>query len=181
MRARLASIAIAGLVLGIVPATGSKAAPARDALVCTWGGTPDAPTGVFTASPGLTNTPSAGPIEFTAAGKLAGPEGCQGTLTFRGVLDPGTSCLVAQRFVATATGFPPIERAVGTIGPLGTHVPVVLYDVDGNVVGSEQAQFLTGLFVDTPRESDPVEDCNSPEGLTRAYWSDTLELFPSAG
>jgi len=137
--------------------------------VCTWGGTPDAPTGVFTASPGITDTPSTGPIEFTATGELGGGEGCTGRLTFRGVLDPGTSCLVGMPFLATATGFPPIRYAEGTIGAVGT-APVVMYDADGNVVGSEQAQFLTDVLDDS--------DCNTPEGLTRANWSDTLELFP---
>jgi len=169
MRARLTAIAIAVLALAVVRATASRAAPARGALVCTWGGTPDAPTGVFTASPGITDSPSTGPIEFTATGELGGGEGCTGRLTFRGVLDPGTSCLVSTPFLATAMGFPPIRYAEGTIGAVGT-APVVMYDADGNVVGSEQAQFLTDLLDDT--------DCNTPEGLTRANWSDTLELFP---
>jgi len=168
MRARLAAIAIAVLALAVVRATASRAAPARGALVCTWGGTPDAPTGVFTASPGITDTPSTGPIEFTATGELGGGEGCMGRLTFRGVLDPGTSCLVGMPFLATATGFPPIRYAEGTIGAVGT-APVVMYDADGNVVGSEQAQFLTDVLDDSA--------CNTPEGLTRANWSDTLELF----
>jgi len=169
MRARLTTIAIAVLALAVVRATASRAAPARGALVCTWGGTPDAPTGVFMASPGITNTPSTGPVEFTATGELGGGEGCTGRLTFRGVLDPGTSCLVSTPFLATATGFPPIRYAEGTFGAVGT-APVVMYDADGNVVGSEQAQFLTDVLNDT--------DCNTPEGLTRANWSDTLELFP---
>jgi len=168
-RARLTAIAIAVLALAVVQPTASRAAPARGALVCTWGGTPDAPTGVFMASPGITNTPSTGPVEFTATGELGGGEGCTGRLTFRGVLDPGTSCLVAMPFLATATGFPPIKYAEGTIGAVGT-APVVMYDADGNVVGSEQAQFLTDVLDDS--------DCNTPEGLTRANWSDTLELFP---
>ena len=169
MRARLTAIAIAVLALAVVRATASRAAPARGALVCTWGGTPDAPTGVFMASPGITNTPSTGPVEFTATGELGGGEGCTGRLTFRGVLDPGTSCLVSTPFLATATGFPPIRYAEGTFGAVGT-APVVMYDADGNVVGSEQSQFLTDVLNDT--------DCNTPEGLTRANWSDTLELFP---
>ncbi len=162
MRARLTAIAIAVLALAVVRATASRAAPARGALVCTWGGTPDAPTGVFTASPGITDSPSTGPIEFTATGELGGGEGCTGRLTFRGVLEPGMSCLVATPFRATATGFPPIRYA--------DTAPVVMYDADGNVVGSEQAQFLTDVLDDS--------DCNTPEGLTRANWSDTLELFP---
>ena len=167
-RARLTAIAIAVLALAVVQPTASRAAPARGALVCTWGGTPDAPTGVFMASPGITNTPSTGPVEFTATGELGGGEGCTGRLTFRGVLDPGTSCLVSTPFLATAMGFPPIRYAEGTFGAVGT-APVVMYDADGNVVGSEQAQFLTDVLDDSA--------CNTPEGLTRANWSDTLELF----
>ena len=168
-RARLMAIAIASLGLATVQATGSRAAPDRGALVCTWGGTPDAPTGVITFSPGVTDFPSTGPIEFTATGELGGGEECTGRLTFRGVLDPGTSCLVSTPFLATATGFPPIRYAEGTFGAVGT-APVVMYDADGNVVGSEQAQFLTDVLDDSA--------CNTPEGLTRANWSDTLELFP---
>ena len=42
------------------------------------------------------------------------------------------------------------------------------------MVGSEQAQFLTSAV----NESDPAYlDCNSPQGLTFANWSDTVELF----
>ena len=169
MRAGLQSIAIAVVALALVQATASRAAPDRGTLVCTWGGTPDAPTGVITFSPGVTDFPSTEPIEFTATGELGGGEGCTGRLTFRGVLDPGTSCLVSTPFLATAMGFPPIRYAEGTFGAVGT-APVVMYDADGNVVGSEQAQFLTDVLNDT--------DCNTPEGLTRANWSDTLELFP---
>jgi hypothetical protein len=168
MRAGLQSIAIAVVALALVQATASRAAPDRGTLVCTWGGTPDAPTGVITFSPGVTDFPSTEPIEFTATGELGGGEGCTGVLTFRGVADPGTSCLVGMPLHATATGFPPIAYVEGTIGVVGT-APIVLYDRDGNVVGSEQAQFLTDILNDS--------DCNTPEGLTRAYWSDTLELF----
>lgn len=176
MRARLAAIAVAGIALTAVPATVVRAAPARGALVCTWGGTPDAPTGVFTASPGVTNAPSTGPVEFTATGELGGGEGCTGTLTFRGVLEPGTSCLAAMPFQATATGFLPIRYAEGSVGPLGT-APVVLYDSDRNPVGSEQAQFLTAAL---DQGDQLLSNCNSPEGLTSATWSDTLELYGSS-
>jgi hypothetical protein len=175
MTTRITAIALAACALVVAPATASSAAPARGPLVCTWGGTPDAPTGVLTLSPGITTTPSAGPVAFTATGELGGSEGCNGTLTFRGVLEPGTSCTVATPFHATATGFPPIRYAEASFGPLGT-APVVLYDGDHNAVGSEQAQFLTG----TLNRDDPLfTDCNAPGGLARAYWSDTLELFGS--
>jgi hypothetical protein len=71
-------------------------------------------------------------------------------------------------FHATATGFPPIKYVEGNLGAVGTN-PVILYDDDWNVVGSEQAQFLTDVLDDS--------DCNTPECLTSANWSDTLELF----
>ena len=167
-RARLTAIAIAALGLATVQATGSRAAPDRGALVCTWGGTPDAPTGVITFSPGVTDFPSTGPTEFTATGELGGGEGCAGRLTFRGVIDAGNSCLVGMPLHATATGFPPIKYVEGNLGAVGTS-PILLYDDDWNVVGSEQAQFLTDVLDDS--------DCNTPEGITRANWSDTLELF----
>ena len=53
--------------------------------------------------------------------------------------------------------------------------PVLLYDAHGNVVGSEQAQFLTAAATDP---NDPgYTACGTPEGLTVANWSDTVELF----
>jgi hypothetical protein len=80
MRARLTAIAIAVLALAIVQATASRAAPDRGTLVCTWGGTPHAPTGVITFSPGVTNFPSTGPVEFTATGEPGGSEGGTGSI-----------------------------------------------------------------------------------------------------
>ena len=74
-----------------------------------------------------------------------------------------------------ATGLPPVVRAESQPGIAGT-APVLLYDADGNVVGSEQAQFLTTLG----NESDPAYlNCGTPQRLTEAFWSDTLELFAS--
>ena len=125
-RARLMAIAIATLGLATVQATGSRAAPDRGTLVCTWGGTPDAPTGVITFSPGITDFPSAGPIEFTATGEIGGSDGCTGRLTFRGLVDPGTSCQVGMPFHATATGFPPIKYVEGNIGAVGTNPVMVV-------------------------------------------------------
>ena len=56
--------------------------------------------------------------------------------------------------------------------------PVLLYDGHGDVVGSEQAQFLTSAT----DENDPAfMDCGSSEGLTSAHWSDTLEIFTEGG
>jgi hypothetical protein len=47
-----------------------------------------------------------------------------------------------------------------------------LYDGDGNVVGSENAQFLT---------NSNLTDCSSPQGLTRVMFSSVIELFPAGG
>lgn len=134
---------------------------------------PQNPTGVITFSPGVTNTPSAGSIAFVATGPLGGGAGCAGTLTFRGTLAPGDSCAVVTPFIASAEGFPPIHRAVSSYG-VGGSAPVRLYDAQGNVIGSEQAQFLTSAANST----DPAyTDCGKPGGLSRATWSDTVELY----
>src|SRR6266480_6810222 len=104
MRARVLAGATAAVVLVIliVPA-GAGAVPAPSgATICAWGGTPAAPTGVLTLSPSVTNTPSTGPVSFVATGPLGGGAGCVGTLTFRGVLAPGESCVLQTPFEPTA-------------------------------------------------------------------------------
>jgi hypothetical protein len=154
----------------------TAASASQGETICTWGGTPAAPTGIITFSPGVTNTPSTGPTQFTATGQLGG-SGCNGKLTFTGSLEPGNSCAVAAPFHAKATGLPPVVRAESQPGLAGT-APVLLYDAAGNVVGSEQAQFLTTIA----DESDPgFMDCGTPGGLTEAFWSDTVELLASKG
>jgi len=50
--------------------------------------------------------------------------------------------------------------------------PARLYDKRGNVVGSENAQFLTG--------SD-VAACNTPEGMTGNHFSSVIVLFGDRG
>jgi hypothetical protein len=173
MRSRALALVFATTAACFLVATGSAAASQGETL-CTWGGTPAAPTGVISLSPGLTNTPSTGPIQFTATGVLGG-EGCTGKLTFTGYIEAGDTCPVSTAFHAKATGLPPVTRVEGQPGIAGS-APVLLYDADGNVVGSEQAQFLTTLA----NESDPgYLNCNSPGGLTEGFWSDTLELFTS--
>ena len=108
----------------------------------------------------------------TATGPLGGGAGCTGRLTFRGYLDPGTSCAVQSPFHAAVTGLHPIARAEGGPGIAGS-APVRLLDENGNLVGSEQAQFLT----DALYQSDALADCGTLEGLRRALWSDTVEVF----
>jgi len=173
MRGRAVALIAATTAVGILATTGSAAAGQGDTF-CTWGGTPAAPTGIITLNPGITNTPSTGPIQFTATGPLGG-SGCTGKLTFTGSFEPGATCAVGTAFHAKATGLPPVTRVEGQPSIAGTG-PVLLYDAHGNVVGSEQAQFLTTLA----NESDPgYLNCNTPQGLTEAFWSDTIELFAS--
>jgi hypothetical protein len=173
MKARPIALAVTIATLCLVPATASSAG-AEGTRVCIWGGTPAAPTGLITLSPGVTNTPSTVPIQFTATGELAGGAGCTGKLTFNGTIDAGTTCTVNAPFHAKAVGLPPVKRAVAQTG-VGGSQPVLLYDAHDNVVGSEQAQFLTAAATDP---NDPgYMACNTPQGLTTATWSDTVELF----
>jgi hypothetical protein len=173
MKARPIALAITITTLCLIPTNASHAA-VEGAALCTWGGTPAAPTGHITFSPGVTNTPSTGPIQFTATGELAGGAGCTGKLTFTGYIDPGTTCAVNAPFHAKAMGLPPVKTAEAQAGVAGSQ-PVLLHDAHGNVVGSEQAQFLTAAAIDP---NDPgYLSCGTPQGLTTANWSDTVELF----
>jgi hypothetical protein len=172
MKTRPIALAITIAAVCLVLPSGSPAA-VKGTTACTWGGTPLAPTGVITLSPGVTNIPSTGPVQFTATGELAGDEGCTGKLTFTGYLDAGTTCAVPTPFHAKAEGLPPVKRAEAGPGVSGSQ-PVLLYDEHDNVVGSEQAQFLTSA---TDSNDPAFMNCGTPEGITTAYWSDTVELY----
>src|SRR5438128_12192000 len=65
MRSRAVALVIATAAVGLLATTGSAAA-GQGETVCTWGGTPAAPTGVATFSPGITNTTSTGTIQLHA-------------------------------------------------------------------------------------------------------------------
>src|SRR6059058_3502506 len=108
MRSTVFALVTATTAICFFGAAGSASA-GQGETVCTWGGTPAAPTGVATFSPGLTNTPSTGPIQFTATGPLGG-SGCTGKLTFTGSFEPGATCAVGTAFHAKATGLPPVTR-----------------------------------------------------------------------
>src|SRR5436309_15455865 len=125
MRSRVLVLAIAATAISCLAATANASASQGDTF-CTWGGTPVAPTGRITFSPGVTNTPSTGLTQFTATGELAGP-GCTGKLTFMGYLEPGSNCGVAAPFHAQAIGLPPVTSAESQPGLAGT-APVLLYD-----------------------------------------------------
>jgi hypothetical protein len=163
------AMAVAGTLLVLAA---WSAAPAAATTTCAWGGTPAAPTGTFTLSPGLTNTPSIGPVDFKAVGELGGGEGCSGKLTYDGVLDAGATCL-ASTFHVRVKGLPGVVRAVGTADNL-VPGPALLYDRDGNVVGSELAQIVTETNL------PHYTDCTTPEGFTGgwpAMFSSVVELY----
>src|SRR5689334_2180470 len=109
MRVR-ATIAVA-TALASLSAIGWGSAAAQATTTCTWGGTPANPTGTVTyTGQGLTNTPSSGPLPFTATGPLAG--GCGGKLTYRGYSDTGATCAFGS-FEASVKGLAGVVRAEG--------------------------------------------------------------------
>ena len=162
LRAAIGVMAVAAAALvwfgGDVPS-------AQAATTCTWGGSPAAPTGIFTVSPPLTNIPSTGPIDFTATGPLAGD--CSGRLAFDGRLEPGATCSDGV-FAGTTKGLPGVVRFEGF--DVTGIAPSRLYDRDGNIVGSENAQLLTV-------DNAPFTDCGSAEGFTSGNFSSVIELF----
>jgi hypothetical protein len=144
---------------------GGGAASAQAATTCTWGGTPAAPTGWTTNSPGLTNFPSPVPVKFYAIGALAGDAGCSGKFSFTGQVDAGSSCGFVS-FHGTAKGLPGVARFAG-VSALGL-APARLYDRAGDIVGSENAQFLNNA---------PFTACNTPQGFTEGTFTSVIELI----
>jgi hypothetical protein len=156
------------IVGAMLLSAGVPAAPAEAAKTCTWGGTPAAPTGVFVNSPGLTTTPNPGLITFSVTGALGGD--CKGTMSFKGAYDPNGSCLAAT-FSGTVKGLPGVKRFAGANA--GGFLPSRLYDKDGDVVGSENANAFTADNI----LGGPFMACNTPEGLVRGTFSAVIELF----
>src|SRR5205085_12655816 len=101
---------------------------------CTCGGTAAEPTGTFTVSPGLTNTPAPEPLKFDATGVLAGGGRCTGKMPLAGQVNAGSTCLLAS-FEATVKGLPGVARFSGGGSAL---VQEFLYDKHGNIVGADQ-------------------------------------------
>jgi hypothetical protein len=166
LRATFGALAAAAACLALA---GGGAASAQAATTCTWGGTPAAPTGIFTLKPGITNTPSIGPLAFRATGNLAGGVGCTGKLIYDGAFDAGSTCLVAT-FHARVKGLPGVVWAEGTADNV-VPAPALLYDANGNVVGIEVAQIVT-------EDNIPhYTDCTTPEGFTVGSFSSIVELF----
>jgi hypothetical protein len=165
-RAIAASIVAVAAALAVA---GWGAGTARAATTCTWGGTPADPTGTFEfPGQGLTHTPSSRPLPFTATGPLAG--GCRGTFTFKGRFDAGSTCTLGT-FEGSAIGLPGVVRFAGA-APVGI-APARLYDANGQVVGSENAD------VDTLANAPHFTDCNTAQGFKGGNFSSVIELFGS--
>ena len=158
------AIALGALSLAAIPG----AAPTSAATTtCTWGGTPAAPTGTLTISPGITNLPAPGALKFKATGELEGAAPCTGTMTFVGQIDAGSTCSLAS-FEGTVKGLNGVTRYWGK-GSL--MVPELLYDAAGNVVGSDQPEVLT------PENQPKLTDCGTAGGFSGGTFAATVELF----
>ncbi|MFL5823787.1 MAG: hypothetical protein ACJ764_10135 [Solirubrobacteraceae bacterium] len=169
---KIRSICGAAALAAALSSAGAWAAPAGAVTVCTWAGTPQAPTGTFSLSPGITNLPAPRPLKFVATGVLGGGGRCgTNTMTWRGQADAGSSCLNAS-FEGTVQGLPGVARFRGE-GP-GPDVPSLLYNRAGKLVGLENAELLT-----QPNLPHTV-DCTTPGGF-RGGWpgmfSSTVVLF----
>jgi hypothetical protein len=151
----------------LIMAVGASA-PAQATTTCTWGGTPDAPTGRFTVSPGLTNTPAPEALKFAATGVLDGGGRCTGRMTLAGQVNAGSSCLYAS-FQGTVKGVPGVATFWGEGNVL---VHEFLYDKNGNLVGTDEPS------VGPPPADDPLYiNCNSVEGETDLSFSALVVLF----
>lgn len=162
MRSMLLAAAI--VATAVAPLAGGAAEG-----LCTWGGTPADPTGVFHFDEPLTNAhPASEPIHFTATGALDGiGPGCTGTMTFDGFLMPGSVC---RFFIdhGTVLGAPGVSWFVGAGNAYGRGL---LYDAAGRVTGSYDPQVITEVPEITPK-------CLTPEGITDGSFSATVQLLP---
>jgi hypothetical protein len=169
LRVRTAGVLIA-LVLLLAAAAWAHAGQAQATpTTCAWAGTPAAPSGTFTISPGITNVPTPVPLKFEASGPLSGSDPrCQGELKFVGQVDAGSSCL----FVSFEMAVKGLKGVTSAWGKGNLDVPSYLYDKDGNLVGVENAQIVT-------KENMPqYSDCSTPKGFTGpATFSSNIVLF----
>jgi hypothetical protein len=104
-------------------------------------------------------------MAFRATGQLGGGRGCRGKFSFVGQMNAGSTCALVS-FQGRAKGIRGVNRFAGASG--AGAAPARLYDRRGNVVGSENAQFLTG--------SD-VSSCNTSQGMTENRFSSVIVLF----
>jgi hypothetical protein len=143
--------------LGVGARAAASPQPPAAGTTCAWGGTAADPTGSFTISPGLTDSPSTLPSRFYVTGGLSGAPACSGTLTYVGQIDAGGSCTY-NFFDGAAHGIPGVRTFAGVgAGPLG---PARLYNRNGTVVASENADVSTAA--NTPH----FADCFTPDGFT---------------
>lgn len=165
MRVRIAMAIVATTAaLGAAPS-----AHAAKPKTCTWAGTPLAPTGVFWITPGITDTPSSGPLKFVATGQLAG-RGCHGTMKFVGRLDAGATC-PESTFRGRVEGLRGVRSYLGH-GSLD--VPSQLFDRKGRFVGVENANIMT------QSTSSHATDCETPQGFVGGFpamFSSVVTLF----
>src|SRR6058998_3368191 len=110
---RFHAIAGSAIAAAAVQVAALTPAAAHAATVCTWGGTPLAPTGQSHNNPGVSNTPSHTALRFHATGALAGGPGCQGKLRFVGQIDRGSTCALIH-FHGRAYGLPGVRTFDGT-------------------------------------------------------------------
>jgi hypothetical protein len=162
---------LVGVALAVVVSALAWAHPgqARAAATCTWGGTPTAPTGSFTITPGLTNVPTGSPLRFVATGQLSGADRrCRGPMKWVGQIDAGSTCAFAS-FEGAVRGLSGVARFWGRGSLL---VPSHLYDKSGNVIGIENAQIVT------QRNLPTFMDCTRPGGFTGpTEFSSVVELY----
>ena len=162
----LVAAALTAMTATVVPWPAQAAPPTpAPGTTCTWGGTAAAPTGTFTITPGLTNTPLATPARFYATGVLAGGAGCDGTFTYVGRIDASGTCS-ASTFEGRANGIPSVTDFAG-VGA-GPFAPARLYDRNGNIVASETAN------VNTQQNMPHYLDCDTPGGFTGGDFSSTI-------
>ena len=159
----------AGAALTLLALALAQPGKAHASTTCAWAGTPLAPAGWFTLDPGVTMTPSAGPLRFVAWGDLSGSDPrCQGQMKFIGQVDAGATCALLS-FEGDVKGLPGVARFWGKGSLL---VPSLLYDKDGNLVGLENANIMT------QHNQSLTTSCAEPGGFTGpADFSSTVVLF----
>jgi len=146
------------------------AAPAQAATACTWGGTPDNPTGhIEFVKRGLTDFPAPFALPFRAWGVVEGGGPCHGqTVTFDGQFNAGSGCLSGSSFEGRLIGLPGVAWVWG-MGPLNL-VHEFDYDTNGNLVGTDEA------IAQGPKNDPLFSACNTPQGIKDGFFSGAFAL-----
>jgi hypothetical protein len=168
-RVTIATAAAVGVLAlgGAGMAEANSASGSDSSTFCTWGGTPAAPTGTFTLTPGVRQVvPASEPLTLYVTGELSGGGPCQGKMVFKGVAEPGATCPEVV-FDGKVEGVPGVDHFWGAA--VGGLAQEFLYDSEGRIVGSDQPQVISSF--------DHFTDCLRPEGLTEGNFSSTVELF----